>query len=87
MKEKGYQYNHEKGMSNWMVKYTTNLNKKGYTHNRVASAQTGGDNDFLVIDHKLKQYCFWENGFWPFCYSEKIFPVSKNLTYWATHRE
>lgn len=61
------------------------LEQKKYNHNLAATYRTGGDNDFLVIDEKRKEYCYWENGFYPFCY-ESNFPITHNLKYWAEHR-
>lgn len=86
LKEHGYKWNSEHRMNNWMVVYTNKLNKKGYTHNELCTEQTGGDNDFLVVDHKKKEYGFWENGFWPFASANGIYPLTHDLSYWAEHR-
>ena len=86
MKQDGYKYNPKRGMNNWFAKYVAKLEKKGYTHNMAATLVTGGDKDFLVIDNKKKEYCFWENGFTPLCYEPKEFPVDKDLEYWADNR-
>jgi hypothetical protein len=70
----------------WYTDEIVRLKKQGYTHNVEATEMTGGDNDFIVIDHKKKEYCFWENGFSPFCGSDEDFPQDKDLNYYAKHR-
>ena len=65
----------------WFTDKISELTNLGYTESYDA---TGGDHDYLVIDSKRKEWCWWENGFYPFC-SDEI-PTNKNLEYWATHR-
>lgn len=69
-----------------LSRYMRRLQKLGYKHNVSATYMTGGDNDYLVIDHEKKEYCFWENGFYPFCMPPKTFPQKHDLKYWACHR-
>ena len=47
---------------------------------------TGGDHDYIVYDTKRKEWCWWENGFCPFCCNPKEFPKDKNLNYWSECR-
>lgn len=86
-KAKGYQYDKETGTNIWLSKYIKRLTNLGYTHCKSATQVTGGDNDYLVVDHKEKQFCFWENGFAPFCGRPGSFPETHNLEYWADHRK
>jgi hypothetical protein len=60
-----------------------------YKENIVASDATGGDHDFIILDHKKKEWCWWECGFSPFCqilnnpkYNIKGF----DLEYWTRQR-
>jgi hypothetical protein len=49
---------------------------------------TYGDHDMIIIDNKLKQWIWWENGFYPFC----SYPNDANITdgqslnHWDTYR-
>jgi hypothetical protein len=56
----------------------------GYT--QVPDA-TFGDEDFIVIDRKRKEWCFWENGYLPFSGLESNYPENKTLTYWNRNRK
>jgi hypothetical protein len=70
----------------WDLDKISKLEKLGYTHNIAATECTGGDNDYLVIDHVNKEYCFWENGFYPFIGNYRAFPQDEDLAYWASNR-
>jgi hypothetical protein len=59
--EWGYQYNATYGGNNWMAERIFELKKIGYTEGKYHNGN-GGDNDFLVIDHKNKKFEFGENG-------------------------
>ena len=59
--EWGYQYNATYGGNNWMAERIFELKKIGYTEGKYYNSN-GGDNDFLVIDHKNKKFEFGENG-------------------------
>ncbi len=65
----------------WDADKIAKLEKQGYIHNFNATESTGGDNDFIVIDHLKKEYCFWENGFYPFCGYYRNFPQDEDLEY------
>ncbi len=83
-KAAGYQHDQKSGMNRWFSKYIKRLENLGYRHCKAATEVTGGDNDYLIIDHKKKEFCFWENGFTPFC--GDAFPETHDLKYWANHR-
>jgi len=58
-----------------------------YEEIKEATEITGGDNDYIIIDHKKKTWCWWENGFSPFNTVNKDFPHKHGLLYWAKHRK
>ena len=60
------------------------LTKLGFKENINADV-TGGDHDYIVIDNKNKEWCWWENGFYPF--SGQDLPTNHTLKYWANHRQ
>lgn len=69
-------------------KKVAELEDLGYTHNHYVTEATGGDNDYIVIDHQNKEFCFWENGFSPFCFDDSEELNSKeNLSYWSDNRK
>ena len=50
----------------------------------------GGDDDRLIIDTKLKQFAWWENGFSPFGWDWEHFDrkiEGHNLKYWNDKSE
>lgn len=57
------------------------LNEIGYTN---IPDDTGGDQDFLMIDTLRMEYIWCENGFMPFCSHEEMekfdFVTDRNLT-------
>ena len=61
MLEWGYQYNATYGGNNWMAERIFELKKMGFTEGKYHNGN-GGDNDFLVIEHKNKKFKFGENG-------------------------
>lgn len=81
--------------SNWNKPLSTHLIKKWYDTKIVALKKlgykenikadvTGGDHDYMIVDHQRKEWCWWENGFHPFCSSP--FPTTHTLDYWSSHR-
>ena len=48
---------------------TTFLNPKGYVR---INGRTGGDDDFICVDTSSKEWCWCENGFYPFCSSHYL---------------
>lgn len=40
---------------------------------------TGGDEDFIIVDHVNKQWIFCENGFGPFCDMSEMSKYNDNL--------
>lgn len=67
----------------WYHNKIGELTKNGYKENKNADV-TGGDHDYIIIDHIKKEWCWWENGFWPFC--GESFPTDHTLEYWANRR-
>jgi hypothetical protein len=58
------------------------LNSKGFIENKKATQVTASDEDFIVIDKLLKQWCWWENGYsMPFDKTNK--DKTKDLYYYA----
>ena len=51
------------------------LNSKGFRENKKATQVTASDEDFIVIDKLLKEWCWWENG-----YSEPFDKTNKDKT-------
>lgn len=87
-KEPGFQWNDEFGVNQWMTDKIHSLGKM-YKHCEWDSIN-GGDDDILVIDRKSREWCFWENGFWPFCLGDeevKKMDLGKNLKFWLRNRQ
>ena len=87
--QQGYNTVAHHGMAvlKWHRDKMIELESIGYKHCESATAQTGGDNDYLVIDTLKKEFCFWENGFQPFSGDPKNFPTTRSLDYWSGHRK
>lgn len=68
----------------WYADKIARLSKQGYKENKRADV-TGGDHDYIVIDHKNQEWCWWENGFYPF--GGSALPTNHTLEYWANHRQ
>jgi hypothetical protein len=60
--ESGYKYNSLYRCNQWLADKIIELNSIGYSAGKYHDCN-GGDNDFLVIDHKTKKYEFGECGF------------------------
>jgi hypothetical protein len=45
------------------------MNPNSYTE---IDGQTGGDNDFICVDLKNKEWCWCENGYYPFCNTDDM---------------
>ena len=74
-------------IKNWYAYQIDLLFRTGYKENKRADV-TGGDHDYIVVDHKNKEWCWWENGFWPFCGPFGDEYIKNNtLEYWANHRQ
>lgn len=87
IKEEGYKGVPPTYHRKWDLDKICELEKAGYKHNVNATERTGGDNDYIVIDHLIKEWCFWENGFYPFTGYYKNFPQNYDLEYWANNRK
>jgi hypothetical protein len=87
-KAEGYQTDPETRLHKWLAVYIKKLEKLGYKHRTAATAVTGGDNDYLVIDHEKKEFCLWKVGFGPFFsyLAARDLPQTHDLEYWANHR-
>lgn len=74
------------GNSEVMYKNTINdLTLKGFTENKEADV-TYGDHDFIIVDTKNKEWCWWENGFQPFC-GLQSYPEDHDLKFHAKTRK
>lgn len=45
------------------------LDPNGYTE---INGETYGDEDYICIDYKNKEWCWCENGYYPFCYKDNM---------------
>jgi hypothetical protein len=62
------------------------LAKNGYKHVVAATEVTAGDKDFIVYDNERMEFCYWENGFYPFSADPANFPTFETLEFWAENR-